>query len=612
MRLNSTLHNYTFLFFCGVLFTAIFGVSYSLIDHDLFEYRDDGVITMSVGRNIVDYGFVGVSPSGPIVEASSSPLQTLLYAIVYYLTKMDYATYSWMQTYVSTAMIGLIVGKFFSAEPKLGMALSLGCALILSLFYSFFLWHASGMENALAHLLYLLTLYLLYEQVKTSHIQFLYALPVFLTATVRIEAILHVSILLCFFSAYWWLTYKNFRAVVFTTVVVTFWCFFQLTRYIYFGDLLPNTAYAQNISIEAQLTKLLQLDFVHIYETARTIVVVFLKQGWWIALVFMPLYFEVKSNESNKFLLLSVLALGASILLSPVLFGSARIDPTRTTTQLTLLIVFSIFFALFHAKDIKKSGAIFAKLIPVFVLAYFVTYGLPQYLGKSQGIGPYYLGWSTKGFNSVRERFTEIASDHQIARPTVANPDLGVMTWYKQFNVVDLGMLGTPEMAKLQNSPLLSHYFLNVALPDIIESHGYWTRKYCDSLFLTESFQQKYEMLHEKNDIKDICQSAIPPMRFWIRKDIKISAETTERKFLNDLQNNLSVLRIKEEIARCTQLGSDCSYIARNVYRFIPELRAARIYTETASLFSNPVDLPFINGWENAKSHRYLVQSINP
>ncbi|HEX9368396.1 MAG TPA: hypothetical protein VF921_17325, partial [Vicinamibacterales bacterium] len=47
--------------------------------------RDDAVITLSHARNLVEYGFIGVSPSGERVEGFSAPLQfwiaTATYAV---------------------------------------------------------------------------------------------------------------------------------------------------------------------------------------------------------------------------------------------------------------------------------------------------------------------------------------------------------------------------------------------------------------------------------------------------------------------------------------------------------------------------------------------------
>lgn len=107
-----------FRFVSTFCFAAILLISYALHDPTQYQYRDDGVITMSVGRNLIDFGFLGVSPSGPRVEASSSPLQTFVYAGAYALTGLNYSTYSWLQTSVATFIVGWILSLFFGPAIK--------------------------------------------------------------------------------------------------------------------------------------------------------------------------------------------------------------------------------------------------------------------------------------------------------------------------------------------------------------------------------------------------------------------------------------------------------------------------------------------------------------
>lgn len=195
--------NYLTIIASGIVFSCIFYIRYMNLDHNLFQYRDDGVITMSIGRNLVDYGFFGVNPSGPIVEASSSPLETLLYAMIYMIFRIDYQNYSWAQTYFSAFLIGATIGAFFLEEHATAIFCSIISAVILSFIYPFFLWHASGMENALTHAMYLLTLYALYRMIKDGQINYYYALPVFLASITRVESGLHVAVLMLVFSIAW-------------------------------------------------------------------------------------------------------------------------------------------------------------------------------------------------------------------------------------------------------------------------------------------------------------------------------------------------------------------------------------------------------------------------
>ena len=583
----------------GLLFVAVFFLRYSTIDADLYQFRDDGVITMSVGRNIVDYGFAGVSPSGPIVEASSSPLQTIVYAIQYAVFRFDYAQYSGWQTYVCTFLIGMLFSAFFCQRPLFCALIVTVAALGLSYFYPFFLWHGSGMENSITHVFYLLVVFLLYKAVRDDEVNYWAAVPIFLATIVRIEGVVHIAVLLGFFSAYWWYRRRDSHALRLTAIVAVLWLCFQAARFAYFGDLLPNTAYAQDIGLKDRLLATLFVNTNYISESLRLTKIVVRAQGWWVVAIFVPLCLLTARTWANNFLLLAILVLFVSVSASPFLFGASRIDVARTTTQLTPLLFLAIFFAVFHATHIRRGLLVAVGLLPVSLAAY-----------AASGLGPYYLGWRTKDFDDVRIALAEIAKANSIHRATVSNPDLGVMTWHKQFNVVDLGMLGTPEMAKLRGRLSLGNYYLNVALPDVIESHGGWITGYCSAIFLTREFNEKYEMVSGPRDIAAQCNEREPDRNIWIRRDIKINSQSRERKFLNALQRNLDVRRVEQEIADCRSVNESCAYVARTVYRFIPELRQDGRFDEVVGLFQDPIDRSLLTGWRDAQAHMNVVRAV--
>src|SRR5258705_14002865 len=90
----------------GLIFCAVFYSRYSVLSPDLYVLRDDGLITMSHAKNWVDYGFIGVSPSGGRVEGFSAPLQFLIYAVLYAVTRIGYQSYAALQTLVCTFALG--------------------------------------------------------------------------------------------------------------------------------------------------------------------------------------------------------------------------------------------------------------------------------------------------------------------------------------------------------------------------------------------------------------------------------------------------------------------------------------------------------------------------
>jgi hypothetical protein len=287
-------------------------------------------------------------------------------------------------------------------------------------------------------------------------------------------------------------------------------------------------------------------------------------------------------------------------LFNPFLFGQTRIDPARTTTQMALVIILFISLLLYASSRKKHSLVLLALLISLSAIFY-----------NYQKIKPYYLGYSTKEFNDNRKRFMNIAKNHNILRPTISSADLGVTTWYKQLNNIDLGMLGSPIMAKLERGPMMTEYYLNYGLPDIIGVDGGWLRKYCDSVFTQDKFSTLYAQVDSQYDMKKVCRSKKhPPLIYWIRNDVKKESNSSERKFLSVLQKDLNVETIASEIKACTIKNKECSYISRTVYKFIPELRDSGIFDSVYALFTNDVDKALLRGWKDGQAHEVIINKI--
>ena len=205
----------------------------------------------------------------------------------------------------------------------------------------------------------------------------------------------------------------------------------------------------------------------------------------------------------------------------------------------------------------------------------------------------------------------DIAKEHNINRPTISNPDIGIVSWHKELNIIDLGKLGSPIMAKLKNGSLMTEYYLRFGLPDIIEAHGGWVKDYCNSIFTKDDFSKLYSQINSQYDMKKICSSnKNPPMIYWIRNDIMQKSDSSERRLLNDLQNNLSVKRIKYEISTCNPMNLDCSYIARTVYKFIPEIRELNKFEEVYTHFVSKADRALLRGWKDGQAHKVIIDAV--
>lgn len=583
----------------GLIFLLVFAYGYSNIDRDLFEYRDDGLISLSSGRNLVDFGFLGVSPSGPIVETSSTPLQTFVYALAYWPTGIDYKTYCDLQTLVSTFVLGFLFARIFADRPLTALFLTVFTAFSLTRFYPFYLWHASGMENALTHLFFFATLFILHSQLRDEVVHYRWAPVVFLATVARIESVLQIGLLLVLFSIYWYVEHRSFKALRFSTLVFVLWASLQIWRFWYFGDALPNTAYAQGISVADRLAALTSGHIAVRRESWSLAQTIFVRNAGWVLLALWPILLMAGRHRGSRFLRSASLALVFTSLLMPFLFGTARIDPSRTTTQMALAI-FLLIAASYHALEPRRSlVAVLAFTLPLVVL-----------VNQRIGITPYNLGWNSAGFAELGRALERIAADHEIPRATVANSDLGIISWQKDFNIVDLGRLGDPNMARIEPGPALTRYFLDYAAPDIIEAHGYWLWIYCDSIFGRDEFRAMYEQLGDGPDISTDCSTPgdqVPT--YWVRRAITRGSGSPERTLLDDLGLELSSKRVREELASCGD-DSSCRYVARTAFKFIPELRASDRFNEVLALFESPTDRALLEGWRDSRAPGVIRDAI--
>lgn len=591
----------------GLIFIVFFYWAYSGISSDLYQVRDDGVITMSHAKNWVDHGFIGVNPSGGRVEGYSAPVQLFIYAGLYALTGISYETYAHLQTGIFTFLLGALFALFFKDNRVYALALSVMAAFILSHHTAFLQWHGSGMENAITHVLFLATVLILYSFAKERKIVFTWAVIVFLATISRIDSVYHIAPLLVIFSGFWLFTFKSLRGLYFSALVFVLWFSFHLWRLTYFGDVLPNTAYAQGITVTERLHNWVGWNSWYIGHSLQLSKHIFSYHGGYIFLATIPFLLFVRRERSVLLLFFIIISVVITSYFNPFLFGETRLDPVRSTTQLALFVALAIG-AVFYFTEHKKH---IVWIAPVFVLA-------GSFAFKFNAVDPYDLCCKVQAFEPFREDFAKNAAAESLPRPTVSNPDLGIMSWHKQFNIVDLGMLGTPMMAKLKNGPILSEYFFNYAAPDMIESHYNWTCRYRDSIFGDPRFREMYRPIRESLTKKgNACGGRELLSGIWIRKDILSTARTPERVLIDDLQQDLSEERLRQELAHCqNDPDANCVYVARTAYRFLPEFRRQGKIPVLNGIFSasrtKDYDLHLMNSHKDGQSHiSAMVHIVN-
>ena len=604
----------------GLIFVFFFYWRYANIPDELYQTRDDGVITMSHARNLVEYGFIGVNPSGERVEGFSAPAQFWAYAAAYALTGVGYHTFAVAQTAVCAFLLGAVFILFFRESRRWAVTITALAGLLLSWHYSFLGWHGSGMENAITHVLFLAAALILFSFARNGRIVYPWAVVVFLASISRIDSIYYIGPALVIFSVWWWLNFRGLRqgmrGCYFSLAVVGLWLGYNLWRYVYFGDLTPNTAHAQGIEVVGWLGRWQEYGWVAVTQYAESFLFIFVLHGIYILLAALSLLYFMQRSRAVLLMLAVICCIAVAGCFSPFIFGDARLDVSRTTTHLAVFVVLGLGLVIYQIKNRRIENR---KLL--LVIASGLTLGVIGVGVFNIYIISYYnLCCGVHRFEPVRQQFNSLAEREELPRPAVSNTDIGIVSWHKHFNIVDLGLLGSPIISKLHQPEMVypfSDYFFDYAAPDFIEIHGsLWTCKYHQSLLTHPKFDRHYRTVSAMELVPDSCipvDENAPGV--WIRADIMQTSKSPERKLIDTLSNNLSTDALRWELASCqSTAGNNCVYVARTAYRFLPEFRDAGLVDELNEVFSasrtRDYDLYLINGYRDGQAHQRAIEFI--
>ena len=476
------------------------------------------------------------------------------------------------------------------------------------------------MENAITHVLFAAAVLCLFRFGAQGRIGW-FALPLlFLASISRVESGFHIFPLLMVFSIYWLIVHRSFKAVWFSAGVFGLWLLFNGWRYLYFGDWVPNTGPAQGISLSARLNALQSLDANYLADSVWHGKEILRRNGALYLLLLAPLAFLVDWKRHWTLLTLLALCSIVTAFIYPFAFGPTRIDYPRTNTSLALIVWLTVLYFAARVQTTKVTGAR-GNLLGL-ALALIIAFALPQSYRS-----PYILGWSTGGFESYRREFARAAAAHDLGTATVSNVDLGAISWYKQFNIVDLGGLGSKTMTAVPYGPLMSEYWFELAAPDLLETRPYWSCVFQDRIFKDARFSARYTPLREEFPEHSVarCAGQQLPRGVYIRRDVMQGADSAERRFIDALQRQPTLQVIADELAACVSLQAAgaqqaadtlqaagasqsadstsvadgtsqgasardpyaCAYIARAVYREKPRLLESSSAAELAALFES-------------------------
>jgi hypothetical protein len=569
-----------------------------------YEVRDDAVVTLSHARNLVDFGFIGVSPSGERIEGFSAPLQFWVAAAVYAATGIDYTAFLRWQTTIGTLVLGAVfAGLLLSTAPQrqsawryVFVAIALvASAYILSTSRAFLLWHASGMENVYKTVTLVALLWLLDSMLRTARIRMAGIAVVFAACMARADSVVPVTLLLATFAALWWLRYRGGRGLRYACTALLPWLVYTGWRLWYFGNWEPNTALAQNISMTTRLAKFLQSPgwFVgDILLWTRRVGASFhaFQLAW-----FVPLLLLTRGHRTALDRCALVMVGSAGCVIQYALFGPARIDVARTVPEFAVFATALVPIVLLGRNEFRLRDLVFG------VVMLGISIGIARLVVPDRTE----IGWPATWFESNAAEAMALAHQNDIPRPTFANPDLGAVSWRKDLNIIDLGMLGSAITPRIE-SP--GRYLGEFAKPDIIEIHDYWSCRYRD-LFVSQAFLDDYIAVRAVRTAWHAAYCADAPTAasgLWIRRAVMKDNASRERTFLDAFRQTLDPIMLRAELTRCLNDPGPrpCAYVGRTLFRFVPELKRQGRYAAIASLLREDRRL--------AVEHAYFTSSVDP
>ncbi len=610
----------------GLIYLAVIHYAgYAHLNPESYTDRDDGLISYSHAVNLLKNGFIGVSPSGGRVEGYSTTglfISHLLAASA----GISYHKYTVLQTWAGIFLFGFLFVKLFGRRYMIGLALALPSAYLYCFADRFLQWHGAGLENALNEAVFLALLWAMLQYVKKETSAWLAPLLVFACFT-RMENIIYIAplcLLLLFYVLEGkpgvWLSGRVSKSLILqlflaagAVLLINIW------RYWYFGSFEPNSSAAQDISIGYNIHRVLALDPEYLASCRDYFGQVAGYNLGWVWLAVLPLAVIGSPGINSRFVLSFAAVLTGMALVHVFVFHTGRLDICRYASHIGPVSVSAAFFIM---ADLKRENLL--KILPVIPVV-FIAFVFALYLNINSKND---LCCPAEGFDAIKQGFMNEAGKQQIYRPSISNPDLGWLSIDKQFNILDLGILGSPELGSMNKHFFLKKgYFLNLYAPDLIEAHADWIRGY-DWLFADQDFAQLYEPV-SRVFLPGADTNQLPAAGMYVRKAMKAGSGTPERKFYEHLEHLRATQAAGDEWLKALQaeLGTipvsarpeQLAYIVRNLFRYLPELRELGVTGDVLSVFNPYKAKPYAEimltayktrGWNKALVKYLILEQI--
>jgi len=445
---------------------------------------DDAGITFSFSKSLAQgYGLVP-QPGHERVEGFSNPLWMLIMCPFLKLGLFD--PYITPKILAALFMI-MVCGTMNRIIKQMGLPFFytiISCTL-LAVNTPWMVWGNSGLENMLHVLLILLLYYFSVEEKRAPKQKTLYILPILilLLALSRPEGILWAVVPLAIFV---WDRKQSWQKKVGVVIVICLLIFVSITlfRFIYFGDVLPNTYYAKSTNLQFDVSY--WLEKMHYLS--------FSVGGRWVKYIFLALFFlfvfhtPFRRSPHTKNLLV-------------LIFTSFLIFMAMPSDWMGELRFAYIFPVAFYLLLLSFTQSLMAKPSwPVGLVWFFFTLftGYHFYLRTQD-----FMRHPTVPLAMVKaayaERFAAYAEKMDIENPSVFLPDVGAMYYYSTLKVYDAGGLCNVYVAKNKHRPdLVRNYVLSEIKPSFIHLHGKWSLRL--GIHGEKRFRDDYEILHEYSD----------------------------------------------------------------------------------------------------------------
>jgi hypothetical protein len=609
----------------GAFFAAILLGMYTRISTApsyFWQYRDDSVIHLSHAKNFVLFGSIGLSP-GDRTEAMSSPLNYLISQVWFFISPdMSYKTYLNGYNFGVLILFALsytfcvtqILSTMKKVQESLYWLIAISPLGMVLASWTTFGWMISGMENALGASLILLVLGLTFkaQEATVGLISFL----IILLGIARIE----FAVLLLPFFAGILCALRSTKASVGRLLldlspIFLVWGFIHGARYLYFGQISPNTAQALGKSASLSMAVYLVTQF---YLLSRLLGLTKSLKTWigygvgWIHIATFILIVRSNLGKSDFHFAPSLVVSGLVLIVAVIAF--TKLQPSLTMQLAILLLIGQLNeYFLFGPARLSEFRivAIFVPGLLLLILKIFLEYFELSNFGRKEfflvcivSLVPLAFLFLTK-VDPVRNLCCRISPSENLimremsgflrenglsreAKPISASPDLGKVSFAKEAMIIDLGLIGDPLLGDLSiKHPEKVAMFLNDFVgPDIVESHGFWSCRYSEFLESTE-FKRRYQLAYSgivSSEFNFPPQTVCPfSGKYSIWKRILPIVESKFAQKLNKSPVSEFPTLIRQEAVKCSQENSElqrCQYVYRGILRELERVNKSEIRSQ--------------------------------